>query len=174
MPQSGLTSRDRRVRRSRTVGAKIIVSLISFLACLYESLLPWSEDRRGIEPLRETRGREGGEEKKGMNHEEWASRSPRNVVRFTREMITGRFPGHASVETLPKHQVSLLLRPRLALDMLRGCAYPKQVSLLRKRVPVRPLGHEENTDVERPSVPSHALLRYPVTCDEALSADYEG
>lgn len=88
MPQSGLTSRDRRVRRSRTVGAKTIVSLISFLACLYESSLPPRSESRGgncrrIEPLRETRGREGGEGKKGVDHKERASRSSWNVVRFT-------------------------------------------------------------------------------------------
>jgi len=152
MPQSGLTSRDRRVRRSRTVGAKTIVSLISFLACLYGlSLPPRSESRgeirRRIELLREIRGREGEEGKKGMDHEELASRSPRNV-RLTQigdsKNAAGRFPGHAFVETLFEHQVSLPLLPRLALDMLRGCAYSEQVSSLRKRVPVRPLGHEEN------------------------------
>jgi hypothetical protein len=77
----------------------------------------------------------------------------------TRKIAAGRFPGHAFVETLPEHQVSLPLPPRLALDMLRGCAYLKRVSSLRTRVLVRPLGHEENTDVDRPSVRSHAPRR---------------
>lgn len=129
MPQSGLTSRDRRVRRSRTAGAKIIVSLISFLACLYESSLPPRSESHGgnhrrIELLREIR--EGGRRRRG-----WTTRSEHLDRRGTssallgseiRKIIAGQFPGHAFVETLLEHQVSLLLPPpRLALDVLRGC-----------------------------------------------------
>lgn len=84
-------------------------------------------------------------------------------------MAAGRFPGHAFVETLLEHQVSLPLLPRLALDMLRGCAYSEQVSSLRKRVPVRPLGQEENTIWNSQVFP--VTPRDEVTCDETLSAD---
>lgn len=98
MPQSGLTSRDRRVRRSRTVGAKTIVSLISFLACLYESFLPPRSEsrggnRRGIEPLRKTQRWEGGE---GNKHLDRRGTLSALLGSETRKMAAGRFPGHAS------------------------------------------------------------------------------
>lgn len=179
MPQSGLTSRDRsRVRRSRTVRAETIVPLISPVSfvCIVPlhqlSSLPFSPHYEGnisrctllkLDRFHDEWLRGGGREKGGaregrgkQDQEERASRSRLNVpaspwtVKGTRKMASGRFPGHALVETV-EYQVSLPLpRLRSSTRSIRcrdvstrttGSAAEKTTGTVCS---LRPLGHEAN------------------------------
>lgn len=127
MPQSGLTSRDRRLRRSRTVGAETIVPLISpvpFYVCYYTDSLCYEEERLGHgctkfdchssewyrQKEREKERRRKKKKERGrikQDQEERASRSRRNVASASLGRRLEKWPRVGFRVTRPSRRLSI-------------------------------------------------------------------